>query len=199
MKKYLFSIVGFLSFATSVIAQECPLVASDAVIWRNHYKIRVENIFDFKSKPKIGSETTVLPYPQGKPVALKITSAKFKRIENVESYWEVSLEDASHTSLKDIKPTGHRNPDFPSDVVVLWPAKDKARIAKIPAALPRNVYRKTVKTAIDLDSNDKADILIVEFNCRHRNESSAKADLTCGETWQKTNNKWILCSSFTPL
>ena len=198
----LFLIVGFLIAPSSVQSEGgiCPRVVGEAVVYKEGNHIRVTNIFGFDTtKPDLYSDLMVLPYPKGVPVALKIISVR-KESSGEYSWWVVSLEDASKSLLKDLKPLGPPYRNNLWSAVVLWPSPRKipSIVKHNPKDLPKGVFSNTVKAAVDLDNDGKADALLVEFDCEDRQKNTLHADSNCGETWQKLDGKWILCDSITP-
>ncbi len=196
----------FISFSVSVYAEEtkCSLTISDSLIMKTGNKIQITNIFGFKSKPELNSNVIVLPYPKGEGVKLKIVSAQYQHIPEMPeagSYWAVNLEDASNTPLKNLKP--YLLHDYVSYAAIMWPVPPHGvKVIKVvPSDLPPNVFSETTQVAIDLDNDKKADALVVEFACenRHVNPRKTSTDYTCSETWQKVNDKWLLCDQANPL
>ncbi len=150
-----------------------------------HVRVDVD---EFKKAPPIGAEVLVLPYPKGEPVKLK-----------VEKTSHLKLEDATHTSLRRLTVSPNRNPDYPSNVLILWPIPAVApRLVETPKALPPHVHADTVAAAVSWTGANSPDGLYVSYCCNDRKRAT-DCDYTCTETWQKVDNRWQLCNSSQPL
>jgi hypothetical protein len=165
-----------ICFASKVLAlgPQCPLTVATADLSKDGSKTQVVNVFGFKKKPTLNSQALVLPYPQGRSMKLKITKASVGAEEGMKMV-EVQLEDASATSLKEIKPTAGRSEESPSSVAVLWPLpSDQPKMVPVNGKdLPAKVAPSIVKASIDLDGNGSTDALLVEFCCETRKPAEA--------------------------
>ncbi|MEE8526523.1 MAG: hypothetical protein V3T72_21520, partial [Thermoanaerobaculia bacterium] len=149
-------------------------------------RVEVSGVF-FGREPETGSRALVLPYPGGEAVRLRIAQAALVPGAPPPALWFVELEEASHTSLKDLQAVDPgRRPEYPRDAVVIWPVPAGA-VALVDAAnqeLPPGVRAPVVRTAVDLTADGSADLLVVEFCCGDRSRRN-ECDYHCGETWQR--------------
>lgn len=190
------------AFSYAAIFHDSPsLAAADAPPSSRQRRQRVEVYGSFfPTRPTVEDRALVLPLPTGEAVLLRIVATSQDPETPPPRRWSVELEEASHTSLKDLETVDPaRRPEYPSGAVVLWPVpQDGAAIVGLAdLELPPGVTAAIVKAAVDSDGDGSADLLVVEFCCGDRSRRNA-CDYHCGETWQKLGGNWTRCSSWQP-
>jgi len=164
-------------------------------------RTEVVQIF-FDREPTIGTAALVIPKPPGDAVVLHVRGATSDPEAPPPPEWSVELEEATQTSLADLKVLegAERRPEYPREAIVIWPApQGKVKLIAVASeTLPASVAIATVKEAVDLDSDDRADLLVVEFCCGDRSRLDEGCEYLCGETWQKIRGAWVRCWWWQP-
>jgi hypothetical protein len=121
--------------------------------------------------------------------------------ESLPRAWEVELEPLTQKQVFDAPSPRERNPAYPFDVVVIYPAVKIAHEMRKDQLnremLPRGVSINTVKAAIDLNDDRKPDVVVVEYCCL-QTQQPPECDYTCGKTFKKVKNIWKLFDSYAP-
>src|SRR5262245_37351747 len=120
--------------------------------------VTITNVFGFKKKPVVGKPVTVLTLGLDiSPFDLRILKAAKQEDgcdESLPPWWEVEFEPVKQRRLFEVSPPPDRSTEYPFDVVMLYPAVKGAQLIKHAdlnaRMLPKGVYLKTVKAAIDL-------------------------------------------------
>ena len=202
-------LVGLACAGVSAQAQSI----SEGGIWRHSAskddrapwkQITIQGV-SFKTQPRVGNAVTVIALGSGiPPFELRILKAERKDNpcdESLPDFWEVELEALTQREFFDAPSPRERNPVYPFDVVVLYPAVKIARqIGKEQLnreMLPKGVSINTVKAAIDLNDDRKPDVVVVEYCCQAA-QKPGECDYTCGKTFKKVRNLWKLVDSYTP-
>ena len=158
-----------------------------------------------KTSPRVGDAVTVIALGSGiAPFELRILKAEHKQNpcdEALPAFWEVELEALTQKQMFDALSPRERNPAYPFDVVVIYPAVKIARQIGNDQLdremLPKGVPINTVKAAIDLNDDRKPDVVVVEYCCQET-QKPGECDYTCGKTFKKVRNLWKLIDSYTP-
>jgi len=138
-----------------------------------------------------GDAVTVLPLRQGLPaLQATATSVRFQQgiPEEMPDLWLVDI-DVKAPAFFSARPDPRRRDDTPFDVIVVYPAQTQARLLA-PAAsatdLPRErgCSRRTLRAAVDLDGDGRADVTLFEFCCD--NPASPRTTWPCENTCQST-------------
>jgi len=149
----------------------------------------------------IGDAVTVLPLRQGlPPLQAKATFVKFQEgvPEELSDLWWVDI-DVREAAFFTARPDRHRGNDVPFDALVVYPAQKQARLLA-PAAVAKDLPResgcskRTLRAAVDLDADGKADVTMFEFCCQEPTSPNTKSpcENTCqtmylrrsGQPWQ---------------
>lgn len=163
-------------------------------------KVTVTGISGFSEAPPVGAEVLVLPYPMGQPVTLKVVRSSPGRQLDAGVFGDpqIELEDATNTFLAFIPVPAGRNPDYPYDVALLWPAPlGGASLVKPSKDLPPGVDASTVLVSLNWHHSATVDGLISRFCCDNRHKASG-CDYECTDIWQKVGKTWRRCHSSQP-
>ena len=165
----------------------------------------IENIFGFKASPSLNEMATVVPI-SNEVDKFELEIVKTKQEEGCtpteDEWWSVELEPFELSMLSAVSVPASRNPEYPFDVVVIYPAQKIANlldINKIPQEnLPKGVFKNTVEAAIDLTGTGGPDAIISEFCCSDASKPKNMCDYVCGKTFEKTEDSWLLKDSSNP-
>lgn len=159
--------------------------------------------FGFKNEPKIGEKATIIPLKvKLEPFQLKITKTtkrkNFKCVSDKtrEFYWLAEFDTITDENILKIEPAEKgNNSQMLFSVFIIYPSVQFAKsldissISKTP--LPNNVALKRIESAIDLDNDDKPDLLSVGFCCGNPKEESAEnCPYLCSKYYKKNNGVW---------
>jgi hypothetical protein len=161
--------------------------------------------FYLEKKPAADSKVTVVP------LEVNIASfdwqiAKFEEKEagcddTKPTAWEVELKPFTQREFFEIESLPNRSPEFPFDVVVLYPAVEFARQVKkeqiTKQMLPKGTSINAVKAAIDVTNDQKPDVLLLKYCCQDATKST-DCDYTCGKLFKQVNGKWKLIDEYQP-
>jgi hypothetical protein len=156
----------------------------------------------FKFEPQIGEKITIVPLKvKIKPFQIQISSAvKTKdsrciKTEN-EFFWAVEVEKITDKEILETEPFSKGwNNQMPFGVFAIYPsvefAKDLDKSVIFKSMLPKNVSLKSIGSAIDLDNDNKPDLLSVYFCCGEpEKESAEKCPYLCKKYYKKSNEVW---------
>jgi hypothetical protein len=140
----------------------------------------------------VGDSVTVLPMKQGlPPLQAKATSVQFQQgvPDELPDLWLVDI-DVDAPAFFSARPDRHRRDDMPFDALVVYPAQTQARLlaaAAVAKDLPRErgCSKRTLRAAVDLDADGKADVTMFEFCCQK--STSPRTTSPCENTCQATN------------
>lgn len=163
------------------------------------------NIFEFDQKPGVGEKVTVVPLEVNvAPIELKILKATESGGCDKSSprNWQIELEPITRREFFEVSAIPNRREDAPFDVCIIYPAVEFARQIKkeqlTQEVLPDGITIRTVTAAIDLNNDLKPDILIAQYCCQDSTKPREECDLTCGKTFKKVNDKWMLVDESQP-
>jgi len=121
----------------------------------------------------VGDAVSVLPLRQGlPPLQAKATAVKFQEgvADELPDLWlvDINVKDPAFFSARTER---HRREDVPFDAIVVYPAQTEARLlaaAAVAKDLPREsgCSKRTLRAAVDLDADGKADVTMFEFCCQ---------------------------------
>ena len=217
-------IMVVMGVAEPQVKERSPLNAlhtlSEGVVWRKSdnrnphggflppwTEVSITNLFGFKRKPVIGDLVTVVPIGADIPAfELRILNAKptenpcDKRLGN---WWEVELDRVNQTAVHQAGAIAGRSPEFPFDVVVIYPsvrfAREIARDQLNRQTLPKRVTVQTVKAAIDVTADRIPDIVVTSYCCQHPTKPPGeRCNYTCGKTFGRVGKIWKLFDTSAP-
>ena len=194
-----------LDFLDSLICRD-TVVASGIMI-RKENALDIDNLFGFLCQPKIGERVFIVPEdPILEPYDLEITRTVPRDDHNPgEIEWfEVYLQRLGITEFSPIykyKQDTNRAWEYPGDVAVIYPKVENARSLDKDSLnvndMPENTKIRDVKIAIDWNNDNKPDAIILEFCC-NENDKPNECEYTCGETYIKKDNQWVLVYESSP-
>jgi hypothetical protein len=149
-----------------------------------------------------GDAVTVLSLRQGlPPLQATATSVRFQQgiPEELPDLWLVDI-DVKAPAFFSARPDPGRLDDTPFDVIVVYPAQTQARLlapAAIAKGLPRErgCSKRTLRAAVDLDGDSRADVAMFEFCCDKPTSPRTKSpcENTCQATYLRRNTQpWRL-------
>lgn len=168
---------------------------------------RAEIAMSFSQEPKIGTSVTVVPVDVSlasfdlKIVKTEKQSGGFCDEQDVQTWWDIEFASLPREILS-IPAIPNRREEHPFDVVVIYPSVVWAdqlhqnQLAK--QDLPRGVYLRTVKAAIDLTKDGSPDILTTHYCCGEPSKKPEECDYTCTKTYRKLGTAWKLINSTGP-
>jgi hypothetical protein len=150
----------------------------------------------------VGDSVTVLPLKQGLlPLQAKATSVEFQKgvADELPDLWLVDI-DVTARAFFSARPDRHRRDDLPFDALVVYPAQAQARLLAAGAVakdLPRErgCSKRTLRAAVDLDADGKADVTMFEFCCQKPTSPRTNwpCENTCHTTYLRRNGQaWRL-------
>tara|TARA_B100000809_G_C15127866_1_gene527051 strand:+ start:716 stop:1492 length:777 start_codon:yes stop_codon:yes gene_type:complete len=186
----------------------------EGIIWRrkiegnnNWSEIVATNIFGFKQNVGIGEIVQLIPLRKELSIIeLEVISTEKRDDLNngINIWYEVELESIpeNYKEYWSIKSLPDLSEEFPSDVLILYPPVKNCTLLQgiqfEAKDLPENISNDIIKGALDFDGDNLPDALICEFCCSTR-QPTETCDYTCGETYVKENNKWIMINSSEPM
>ncbi|HEY5937203.1 MAG TPA: hypothetical protein VIU61_21280 [Kofleriaceae bacterium] len=111
-------------------------------------------------------------------------------VDEVSPLWQVTVTSRDARYLAAQAPSGTRD-EYPFDAIVILPARPEARLVTPPDSLPPDLAPRDVSAAIDLDDDDKADVLVWV--------QPIKEDYDQGGTYARTKTGWKSIYSWMPL
>ena len=208
-------LVTLLAWATGLAQKKRPVAQTiaEGIVWRESEddrppwkRITITNIFGFKTRPAVGDEVTVVtvdaPIPTFSLRILKATPKQESCDERSPLSWEVELQPITQKTFFEASPPPERRPEFPFDVVIIYPAVKLARQIGNnqlkPEMLPRGVLIDTVEAAIDLNEDHRPDMVVVKYCCSTGKQMTENCNYECGKTFKKAGNAWRLVNSSAP-
>lgn len=158
----------------------------------------------FKTKPAAGASVTVVPLGvKLPPLDLKITKVAREMNQcTAENFWQADLEPITRRDFRDAAPVTGRRPEYPFEVLVIYPAVKTYKLLEAPTlnarTLPRGITPKTVRAALDLDGDAQPELLYVHHCCDAPSKPLAQCDYECSKTYQKTRGVWKLTATHEP-
>lgn len=163
----------------------------------------------FKTPPKPGGTVTIVALSSALPtLEARITTAKLSEnpcSESLPKQWEIEFEPLTQTAYLDavLAVPGRIEGSYaPFQVAVLYPANPQARALNrglLDAAdLPAGTLLQNVIMALDLNGDEKPDLITTEYCCDRPKEGRAHCDLTCGKTYLRTSGQWKQIDASTP-
>lgn len=146
-----------------------------------------------KREPERARGATILPLGAKLPrQAGQITEIEtaIDPVDEVSPIWQVKVTSREPRYLTAQAPPGIRD-EYPFDAVLIVPAHPRARLVSTPEALPPDLAAHDVTAAIDLDEDDRADVLVWV--------QPIKEDYTQGGTYARTKTGWKSIYSWMPL
>jgi len=148
--------------------------------------------YQLYNKPKAGSEAWMIDYERKKPVKRTIESVKpnqFAATELGKKAWDIQLKGIRKGDLDNPQSSG----------LIIWPAVDTVSVIDEPKRenLPWGLQPEVIRLAVDLDGDNKADVLDIEFCCKDP-FSAKQCEYYCTQYWIKTNGRWIKCQENKP-
>lgn len=159
----------------------------------------------FSFAPQIGENVTIVPL-KTKIEPFQLAIAEVTKSKNVgcgvskekEFYWSVTLETITDKEILEVEPIskGYKN-EMPFSIFAIYPSVDFAKSLDKSAIsktnLPKNVSLKRVESAIDLDNDNKPDLLSVDFCCGEpEKESAENCPYVCKKYYKKNNGVWVI-------
>lgn len=157
----------------------------------------------FEESPQIGEKVTVIPLKvKIEPFQLeilKVTKTKVKGCvdkKKKDFFWAAELERIFDSEILNEPPaTNGFNNQMPFSVFVIYPSVQFAKSLNISSIsktlLPNNISLKRIESAIDIDNDNKPDLLSVRFCCGEPNkESDEKCPYICQKYYKKNNGVW---------
>jgi hypothetical protein len=163
----------------------------------------------FKTPPKPGGTVTILALSITLP-ALETRITKAKLVENpcsesLPKQWEIefeSLKQAEYVDAVFAVPGRVEGSYAPFQVAVLYPANPQARALNrglLDASdLPVGTLLQNVVMALDLNGDQKPDLIATEYCCDRPKAARTHCDLTCGKTYLRTAGQWKQIETSTP-
>ncbi len=164
--------------------------------------IRVVDLF-FDKEPKVGETVTVIPLEVSiAPLQLKIMEVEKIEVEELPTTWQVTLANIDSPEIMQIKAVAERREDQPFAVCVLYPAVNGTQALKPQTlaanSLPDKVALKTVTAAIDLNNDQKPDIVMTDYCCDDESKPGTDCDYSCSKTFLKEKEQWKLVGKSNP-
>ena len=161
------------------------------------------------NEAKATQKVTLIPLRVDiKPFQLKILKVIKKENSGCNEpkkdfYFDVELEKITDKIVLETQPIKNRVAELPFDVFGIYPSVDFANNLTQPdlkqEMLPKGVAIQTVEAAIDLDNDDKPDLLFVSFCCDDETKvESTDCDYVCQKSFKKINRNWKLVISANP-
>jgi hypothetical protein len=189
-------------------------IIGEGIIWRrqgegnnNWAEIVATNIAGFKQNVEIGEIVQLIPLRKELPI-IKLEVIKTIKRDDFDDgtniWYEVKLESISekykeYWSIESLPGTGQ---EYPSEVLIVYPPVKNCTLlqgAQFESKdLPENISNEIIKGALDFDGDSRPDALVCDFCCSTR-QPIGTCDYTCGETYLKLNNQWILSNSSQPM
>jgi hypothetical protein len=171
-------------------------------------ELQLSNVV-FKTPPKPGGKVTILALSSTLPaLTARITKAKLSEnpcSESLPKQWEIEFEPLTQAAYVDAVfavPGRIEGSYAPFQVAVLYPANPQARALNrglLEAAdLPAGTLLQNVVMALDLNGDEKPDLIATEYCCDRPKQSRAQCDLTCGKTYLRTAGQWKQIDASTP-
>lgn len=163
----------------------------------------------FKTPPKPGGVATILALSSALPaLEMRITNTKLVEnpcSESLPKQWEIEFESLKQTEYVDAVfavPGRVEGSYAPFQVALLYPANPQARALNrglLEAAdLPAGTLLQNVVMALDLNGDQKPDLIATEYCCDRPKAARAHCDLTCGKTYLRTAGQWKQIDASTP-
>jgi hypothetical protein len=173
----------------------------------NWSEIVATNIFGFKQNVGIGEIVQLIPLRKELSI-IKLEVIRTEKRDDLNGgtniWYEVELESISENYKEywSIKSLPDRSEEYPSDVLIVYPPVKNCTLLQgiqfESKDLPENISNDIIKGALDFDGDNRPDALVYEFCCKTR-QPTGTCDYTCGETYVKENNKWIMINSSKPI
>lgn len=170
---------------------------------------KAEVIVSLGVEPKTAEKVTVVPLGTNvDPFQLTIRSSEKKEEPCSDTdkkvFWDVETEPITAKEILEAQALAGRADEFPFDAAVIYPSVPFAKAiesGKLTAEmLPQGVPPSVVEAAIDLDNDQKPDLLQTTFCCSKPGQKpDPESDcMMCSKTYKKTNGKWTVINSATP-
>lgn len=182
-------------------------IVAQGIMIRKKNTLDIANIFGFLCQPKIGERVFIVPEDRIlEPYDLEITSTVPRDDHNPgEIEWfEVYLQRVGISEFSPIykyKQDTNRGWEYPGAVAVIYPKVENARSLDKDSLnvndMPANAKIRDVTIAIDWNNDNKPDAIILEFCC-NENDKPNECEYTCGETYIKKENQWVLVYESSP-
>jgi hypothetical protein len=155
----------------------------------------------FGSPPNVGAAVTILPKQAGLPgvelAIIRVTKHDDLADEGVPPWWEPVFE-----SVKDRAYFTLPGPQFPGDVVVVYPASPMATLldAKLLTAddVPPGILLKGVRIAVDVDGDGRPDAIELSV-CTDNPKRASCGEATATEIHRCEAGVWSLVHRFEPV
>lgn len=164
----------------------------------------------FEIEPRIGEKATVVPLEvKLEPFQLaisKVTKTKYSGCFEIsgcfendgkESFWSIELETITNKEILEMQPVRKHRDQMPFSVFVIYPAVEFAKSLTTSSLtkemLPENITSRRVEAAIDIDNDNKPDLISVGFCCGDPNkESDENCPYICQKYFKRINRTWII-------
>ncbi|WP_340074902.1 hypothetical protein [Leptobacterium sp. I13] len=185
----------------------------EGIVWRQEKdgventweKVEITNIFGFEKAPKTGETIQVIPLTHALPV-LQLAILKITPRDDLEAgtpqWYEIEVEEVMEQTYFDFEGPQERSNEFPIDVIVIHPIQKGVKYLEVdkikPIDLPKDINKKIIKGAIDINNDNVPDALVCEFCCEDY-ATAQNCEYYCGKTYIKVNGKWEVIRSSRPL
>lgn len=194
-------IIGVLPIVGSGIVSRSDL---DSISNLYNY-IDISNIFGFTSKLDVNEMIQVVPLRKELPIVeLPVISTEYRNDTGFDVWYELELGAIKNDKYSSVAALPEMSAEYPSDVLCIYPVQENCQLLDIKALrkddLPINVTLDIVKGALDFNNDGIPDALDIEFCCSTRKpRHSEDCDYTCGETYVKLGEKWVMINSSQPM
>ncbi len=165
------------------------------------YKYAEINL-SFPKEPQVGEKVTIIPLKvKIEPFQLaitKVTKIKPKGCEvskTNEFIWTTEFEKITDNAILEEAKIDNYNDQMPFGVFMIYPSVESAKSLEKKSIsktlLPKNISLKRIEALIDLDNDNKPDLLSVSFCCGEpENESAENCPYLCPKYYKKTDGVW---------
>lgn len=178
-----------------VEAEICDRAVGHATIYKpdnaDVWRVSGHKLFE---KPQEGTEAWIVSEWDNTIEKLKIESVtqnEYARIELNEEAWDVEFEPYDGAAFRSVDKQGAG--------LMVWPAPETISVVENPDRedLPWGMPLEIARTAVDLDGDNRPDLLEVEFCCSDP-LSDEFCEYYCTQYWLKVEGRWIKCDSIPP-
>lgn len=166
-------------------------------------RVEIEGL-RFGLRPTPGETVTIVPRDPALPVLeLSIVNVRTHGAprDGIPRWWEPVLAKVEDRAYFELRAPRDRRPEYPADVVVVYPATPSAVLldpkAVSPDDLPPGVLPKGVELAVDVDGDGRPDA--IESTVCTENPKKAKCfEATAWEVHRREGDGWQLVHRFEP-
>lgn len=167
--------------------------------------IEIVNVFGFKKEVPIGNKIQIIPLAKELPViglkVVKTVEREGFEDDGSDKWYEIHPENVLNKEYWIFKGPETRRAEYPSDVLIVYPPVKNATlmdVSKIQSnQIPEEITTNIIKGALDFDNDGLPDAIVCEFCCADKS-SSKDCEYTCGETYLKIDNKWVMIYESSP-